>query len=129
MAVPQLKEFPGQGSDLSYSCNLSQSCGNVGSLAHCAGPGIEPASQYSQMLLILLCHSKNSQGRNFYLTLYYPNSNYNNYPLSNICFGCVSGMVLGAGNINKMLPLPCSSPSGLETSNKQTSTVSGARCY
>ena len=32
-------EFPGQGSDLSHSCGLSCSCGNAGSLTHCAGQG------------------------------------------------------------------------------------------
>ena len=39
---------PGQGSDPSYSCNLSHSCGNAGSLTHCAGLGMEPASQCTQ---------------------------------------------------------------------------------
>ena len=37
-------EFPGQGSHLSHSDNLYHSWGNIGSLTHCAGPGIEPAS-------------------------------------------------------------------------------------
>ena len=41
-------EFPGQGSDLSYSCDLSHSCGNTRSLTHCAGPGIKPVSQCFQ---------------------------------------------------------------------------------
>ena len=41
-------EFPGQGSDLSRCCDLSCSFGNIGSLSHCAGPGIKPASQGSQ---------------------------------------------------------------------------------
>ena len=40
-------EFPGQGSDLSCSCDLSRSCGNARSLTHCASPGIEPVSQCS----------------------------------------------------------------------------------
>ena len=35
-------------SDPSCRCNLSHSCGNTGSLTHCAGLGIEPASQCSQ---------------------------------------------------------------------------------
>ena len=35
-------EFPGKESDPSHSC------GNTGSLTHCAGLGIEPASQSSQ---------------------------------------------------------------------------------
>ena len=34
--------FPGQGSDPSCSC------GSAGSLTHCAGPGVKPASQPSQ---------------------------------------------------------------------------------
>ena len=36
-------EFPGQGSD-----ELSPSFGNARSPTHCAGPGIESASQHSQ---------------------------------------------------------------------------------
>ena len=40
-------EFLGQGLDLSHSCNLC-SCSNVRSLTHCAGMGIEPASQWSR---------------------------------------------------------------------------------
>ena len=42
-------EFPGQGSDPSCNCDLSRSCSNtVGSLTHCAGPGIKPAFQSFQ---------------------------------------------------------------------------------
>ena len=41
-------EFPDQGSDLTQSCKLSCSYSNIGSLTHCAGPGIKPASQPSQ---------------------------------------------------------------------------------
>ena len=37
-------EFPGQGSDLSHSCDLLCSCGNAGSLTHCARLEIKPAS-------------------------------------------------------------------------------------
>ena len=33
-------KFPGQGSNLSHSCSLCHSCGNTGSLAHCAVLGI-----------------------------------------------------------------------------------------
>ena len=36
---PQHMEFPGQGSDLRCSCNLSRSCGITSSLTHSAGPG------------------------------------------------------------------------------------------
>ena len=36
-------EFPGQKSEWSHSCDLLHSCGDAGSLTHCAGPGIEPA--------------------------------------------------------------------------------------
>ena len=39
---------PGQGSDPSLSCDLCHSCGNMGSLTHCARLGIKPASQCSQ---------------------------------------------------------------------------------
>ena len=35
-------KFPGLGSDLSHSC------GHAGSLTHCVGPGIEPASRCSR---------------------------------------------------------------------------------
>lgn len=41
-------ELPGQGSDLSRSCDLSYSCGNAGSWTHCARPGVEHVSQHSQ---------------------------------------------------------------------------------
>ena len=41
-------EFLGQGSDLSHSYDPSRSCGNAGSLIHCAGPETEPVSQCSQ---------------------------------------------------------------------------------
>ena len=40
--------FLGRGSDPRHSFDLSHSCDNAGSLTHCAGPGIEPASQRSQ---------------------------------------------------------------------------------
>ena len=48
LANPWHIEFPGQGLDLSCSCDPSHSCGNARSLTHCAGPGIKPASQHSQ---------------------------------------------------------------------------------
>lgn len=38
-------EFAGQGSDPSQRHNRNHSCGSMGSLTHCAEPGIEPASQ------------------------------------------------------------------------------------
>ena len=41
-------EFLGQRSDLSLSFNPCCSCGNAGSLGHCAGPGIKPAFQCSR---------------------------------------------------------------------------------
>ena len=41
-------EFLAQGSDPSFSLNLSCSCGNAGSLTHCARPWIQPVSQRSQ---------------------------------------------------------------------------------
>ena len=46
LATPRRMEF--QESDPNCSCNLNRSCSNAGSLTHCAGPGIEPASQHSQ---------------------------------------------------------------------------------
>ena len=48
VATSQPMEFPGQGSDPSCSCHLSRSCGNAGSLTHCARLGNEPESQRSQ---------------------------------------------------------------------------------
>ena len=42
-------EFLGQGSDLSCSHDLGCSCGNTGSLTHCAGPRIESESQHCQV--------------------------------------------------------------------------------
>ena len=41
-------ELPSQGWDLSQSLHLSLSCGNAGSLTHCAGPGIKPEPQRFQ---------------------------------------------------------------------------------
>ena len=48
LTTPLHVEFPGQGSDLRYSCNPSCSCGNAGSSIHCAGLGIEPVSHCSK---------------------------------------------------------------------------------
>ena len=51
LAAPWHMEFPDQGLNPSPSWNLPQLC-NVGSLTHCARPGIEPTSlllqRYSQ---------------------------------------------------------------------------------
>ena len=47
LAAPRHIELPGQGSDLSHSHDLSHSCSNARSLAHCARWGIEHASQCS----------------------------------------------------------------------------------
>ena len=49
LAAPRHMKFLGQGSDLSCSCDLSHSCSDAGSLTHCAGLWIEPASQHSKM--------------------------------------------------------------------------------
>ena len=46
--LPGHMEFLGQGSDLSYRCDLSHKCSNARSLTHCAGLGIEPVPQCSQ---------------------------------------------------------------------------------
>ena len=48
LATPRYMEFPGQGSDPNRNCRLRHSCGNTGSLTHCARSGVEPASQRSQ---------------------------------------------------------------------------------
>jgi len=46
--TPKHVEFPGQGSDPSCRYDLCHCCGNTGSLTHCEGQGIEPASQCSR---------------------------------------------------------------------------------
>ena len=48
LAAQQHMEFPSQGLDPSHSCDACCSCGNAGSLTHCAWPGTEPASQCSR---------------------------------------------------------------------------------
>ena len=48
LASPQPMESQGQRSDPSHSPDPSRGCSNAGSLTHCAGPGIKPASQRSQ---------------------------------------------------------------------------------
>ena len=44
LANPWHMEFPGQGWDLSCSCDLHYSCDNAGSFTHCTRPSIEPVS-------------------------------------------------------------------------------------
>ena len=46
--IPQHMEFLGQESDPSQSCDPDCSCRNAGFLTHCAKPGFESVSQYSQ---------------------------------------------------------------------------------
>lgn len=41
-------EYGVPGPGVSCMCDLSHSCGNVGSLTHCVGPGMAPASQRSR---------------------------------------------------------------------------------
>ena len=48
LAAPQHMEFPGQGSDLRHSHDLSHRCSITRSLTHCTRPGIKPESQWSQ---------------------------------------------------------------------------------
>lgn len=48
LAAPWHMELWVQGSDPSYSRELSYSCSDAGSLTHCAGVGIEPTSQHPQ---------------------------------------------------------------------------------
>ena len=48
LAALRHMEFPGQGSDLSCSCNLSSICGNAKSVTHYARLGIKPMSHCSQ---------------------------------------------------------------------------------
>ena len=61
-------ELLGQGSDQSHNRDLSHSFGNRGYPTDCAGPGIEPTSQWlprCKTPLIPLHHSGNSQRNNF----------------------------------------------------------------
>ena len=60
MAALWHMDFPDQESDWSLSCHLSCSCGNAGSLTHCAGPEIEPVSQHFQGAADPMHHSGNS---------------------------------------------------------------------
>ena len=60
LAIPRRTEFLGQGSDPSHTRNIHCSCGSAGSLPHCAGLGIESASQCPRDLSIPLCHSRDS---------------------------------------------------------------------
>ena len=48
LATPQHMALLGQGSDASHSCDPCHSRVKAGSLTHCAGPGIELASQGSR---------------------------------------------------------------------------------
>ena len=59
LATLQHLELLDQGSDLSHSSDLHCSCGHARSLTHCAGWGMEPASQGSRDAAFLLCHSGN----------------------------------------------------------------------
>ena len=71
LAALRHMEFPGQGSDLSCSCDLSCICSNARSLTHCAGPGIEPVSQSApKMPAIPLCQSRNSHKFFFFFGLF-----------------------------------------------------------
>ena len=61
-------EFPGQGSALSPSFHWSHSCGNAGSLTHCAGRGLNLCPGAPQTWLITLCHSGKDS---FYLCMFW----------------------------------------------------------
>ena len=60
LATPWPMEFPGQRSDPSSSHNLSHSCGNTGSLNHCAGWGSNLRPRTPKTPPIPLSHSRNS---------------------------------------------------------------------
>ena len=66
LAASQHVEFPGQGSDLSCSCDPC-CCGNARSLAHCAMLEIEPAFQRTG---IPSHHSRNATGSVLTTVLY-----------------------------------------------------------
>ena len=48
LAAPRHTEFPGEGSDLSCIFDLSCSCGNAGSLTHCASQAFQPIPRHCQ---------------------------------------------------------------------------------
>ena len=53
-------KFPGQGLNPRSSCDLCHSCGNAGSLTHCAGPGIIPTPLQRQCWILNLLHCGSS---------------------------------------------------------------------
>ena len=53
-------EFPGQGLDLSHSCDLHHRCGNAGSLIRFPGWALNPCPEAARMLPVPLPHSGNS---------------------------------------------------------------------
>ena len=63
-------EFPGQGPDLSSSCDLSCSCSNTRSLTHCARLGMEPVSQCFQDATDRIAPQQELQFFPFYLYLF-----------------------------------------------------------
>ena len=54
LEAPQHMEFPGQGSNPSLNGNLHHRRSNARFLTHCAGLGIEPASQRSRVAIPLI---------------------------------------------------------------------------
>ena len=66
LAALRPMEFPGHRSDLSTSRNLCCTCGNTGSLTHCARQGMEPASLALQRHHHSCCH--HSGGSPFHLS-------------------------------------------------------------
>ena len=65
LAAPWHVELPGQGSDPSRSCDLCCTCGNTGSLSHCAEPGIKPMLRCSQDIAHPIVPQQELQGTPF----------------------------------------------------------------
>ena len=51
-------KFLGQGSNLSHSCKLCQSCGNAGSLTYCTELVIEPVPLQRQHQILNVLHHR-----------------------------------------------------------------------
>ena len=70
-----IQKFPGQGWNMSCSCDLHHSCDRIRSLTHCTRPGIKPAPQQQpkppQRQCCIPCHIGNSGSLSFFYFLYF----------------------------------------------------------
>ena len=59
----------GQGSNLSYNCDLCHSCSNPRSLTHCTGPGIETAPPQRQQWILTHSTTAGTLNLHFFLDI------------------------------------------------------------